>query len=414
MAMRSQVFEWDLFRGTQATGGVNTGILNTTSSPIKSLIVYANSPGPTYPTYLAGSTYTTGFLDVNDIDIDTYSAASVEATAVDGANRNITTITIDDRGDGYKEDAIIYVIGELPPIANGLYQQWRVDEIYNGGFGYSTGAATTTAKTGSGSGMTITVDTVTADGEITAFTITNGGSGYVIGDTVTVDGVSTGKATIEITDVNYTQGGRFVDLGKPFSVMTEKGNRLKNQPSTKATQFLVVEAFGCSSTVLSPGSAAFRDIPVNQGSTYRGKTFTTRSVAGPRAYLQFYINTTGYFKDPDGVPRDGIPGTAAPYPLSLQFTACKKRKQPPVYILPGQSWDLKMTCYENWLGLNDTDVEATAEGQVQCFFKYILYDGPDAIIAIKLLENGIKITPENVDEFKRNLFENTLNNPPQA
>ena len=214
---------------------------------------------------------------------------------------------------------------------------------------------------------------------------------------------------------------RNVVLGKPFSIMTEKGNTLSSQPSTKATEFLVVEYFGSTASVFYPGntggggvgSTADWTTPAGggAGTVYRGRTLTRRSIGGPRAYLQFYINTTGYFKDPDGVPRDGIPGTAAPYPLSLQFTACKKRKQPPVYILPGQSWDLKLTCYENWTGANDPDVTATAEGQVQCFFKYTLYDGPDAIIAVKLLENGIKITPENVDEFKRNLFENTMNTP---
>ena len=207
-----------------------------------------------------------------------------------------------------------------------------------------------------------------------------------------------------------------IDLGVPFSIMTEKGNNLTAQASTKATQFIVVDAFGCTPSVLFPGTTNYSyttdwtsPTGATAGDTYRGKTLGNRSVAGPRAYLQFYINTTGYFKDPDGVPRDGIPGSAAPYPLTEQFNACNERKQVPVYILPTQAWDLKMTCYENWTGAADpSNISATAEGQVQAFFKYTLYDGVDCLIAMKLLEAGIKITPNNVDEYKRNIFENNL------
>ena len=37
----------------------------------------------------------------------------------------------------------------------------------------------------------------------------------------------------------------------------------------------------------------------------------------------------------------------------------------------------------------------------QCFVKYTLYDGPDALIANKLLELGISVSPANVDWYKR-------------
>ena len=38
------------------------------------------------------------------------------------------------------------------------------------------------------------------------------------------------------------------------------------------------------------------------------------------------------------------------------------------------------------------------------FCKYTLYDGPDALIANKLLEMGISINPGNVDWYKRSLL----------
>ena len=37
--------------------------------------------------------------------------------------------------------------------------------------------------------------------------------------------------------------------------------------------------------------------------------------------------------------------------------------------------------------------------------KYTLYDGPDALIANKLLELGVTINPNNVDWYKRSLIE---------
>ena len=43
---------------------------------------------------------------------------------------------------------------------------------------------------------------------------------------------------------------------------------------------------------------------------------------------------------------------------------------------------------------------------IACFVKYTLYDGPDALIANKLLEMGVTVNPNNVDWYKRSLLEN--------
>ena len=42
---------------------------------------------------------------------------------------------------------------------------------------------------------------------------------------------------------------------------------------------------------------------------------------------------------------------------------------------------------------------------INAFVKYTLYDGPDALIANKLLELGITVNPANVDWYKRTLIE---------
>ena len=45
------------------------------------------------------------------------------------------------------------------------------------------------------------------------------------------------------------------------------------------------------------------------------------------------------------------------------------------------------------------------QSPLSAFVKYTLYDGPDALIANKLLELGVTINPNNVDWYKRTLIE---------
>jgi hypothetical protein len=52
-----------------------------------------------------------------------------------------------------------------------------------------------------------------------------------------------------------------------------------------------------------------------------------------------------------------------------------------------------------------TNATETSTEVVSCFVKYTLYDGPDALIANKLLELGVTINPNNVDWYKRSLIE---------
>ena len=165
----------------------------------------------------------------------------------------------------------------------------------------------------------------------------------------------------------------------------------------------MIDSYGCTPSIFTPGTSStpawFTGIKLNGVNT-------RNSIAGPRAYLQIHINNTGYFKDSDGVPRDGQPGSAIPYPRTIQNSYCKSAKQTPIYILPGQSWDIRLTCYNDHLqGGTKLTVPATAFGDLQAFIKYTLYDGPDALIAMKLLEMGIAITPDAVDDYRKKVLE---------
>ena len=157
------------------------------------------------------------------------------------------------------------------------------------------------------------------------------------------------------------------------------GNNITKPAETTATQFVVIEDAGCDPTTYGVSTAASSD----------------GIATGQRAYVQVRINTTDYFLDPDNIGNDGIPGTASPYPRTVAvqptFTL-----YPDVYVLPGQTWDVIYKFY----GSDQTFVDSDR----MAFVKYTLYDGPDALIANKLLEMGISVNPGNVDWYKRTLI----------
>ena len=173
------------------------------------------------------------------------------------------------------------------------------------------------------------------------------------------------------------------------------GNNITKPAETTATQFVVIE-----DVAVSPSAFLYTGIG-NDDAVYRGLTVgaSETGVAGNRAYIQVRINTTDYFLDPDNVGNDGIPGAASPYPRSTDFQPCFNL-YPDVYVLPGQVFDALVTFY---------NTGATGTTILNCglwaFMKYTLYDGPDALIANKLLEMGISINPGNVDWYKRTLIQ---------
>lgn len=159
------------------------------------------------------------------------------------------------------------------------------------------------------------------------------------------------------------------------------GNNITKPAETTATQFIVIEDIAASPVL---GSA-----------------------------VQIRINTTDYFQNPDVTDMVGIPGLASPYPrgapssLDLALTTAggvgnenilkSFDLYPDVYVLPGQTFQILFSSRD---GTSTTTTQV-----VSCFLKYTLYDGPDALIANKLLELGVTINPNNVDWYKRSLIE---------
>ncbi len=152
------------------------------------------------------------------------------------------------------------------------------------------------------------------------------------------------------------------------------GNNITKPAETTATQFVVIEDIACS--------------------------------AQDNGAVQIRINTTDYFQNPDVTDMVGIPGLASPYPRGSASTAAGTDNllksfdlYPDVYVLPGQTWQILYTTRDG-VGNSGGTTDVVA-----AFCKYTLYDGPDALIANKLLELGVTINPNNVDWYKRSLIE---------
>tara|TARA_R110001592_G_scaffold178453_3_gene419463 strand:+ start:6168 stop:6803 length:636 start_codon:yes stop_codon:yes gene_type:complete len=175
------------------------------------------------------------------------------------------------------------------------------------------------------------------------------------------------------------------------------GNNITKPAETTATEFVVIEDIATTPS-LGAWAGVTADTVV-RGLLVDGATGVA-GLAGPRAYVQVRINTTDYFLDPDNIPNDGIPGAASPYPRSINFQPAFNL-YPDVYVLPGQVWDALVTYYN----IGGFAASPSVAGELMCFVKYTLYDGPDALIANKLLEMGISINPGNVDWYKRSLLQ---------
>ena len=172
-----------------------------------------------------------------------------------------------------------------------------------------------------------------------------------------------------------------LNTARPYSIFIGGvGNNITKPAETTATQFVVIEDIGCTASDLFTA------------------TSPTNWIDGPRAYIQVRINTTDYFLDPDNIGNDGIPGTASPYPRTIAFQP-SFNLYPDVYVLPGQTWSV---LYKPRTAIVGAGATSTC---VACFVKYTLYDGPDALIANRLLEMGVTVNPNNVDWYKRTLIE---------
>lgn len=170
------------------------------------------------------------------------------------------------------------------------------------------------------------------------------------------------------------------------------GNRIEIPPFVKETEFVVIHQFGSRSGVLAKPSVS-------------GTTLTNWT---PNTFVQIVLNTTGYYQDPQNTFSGGISGDAAPYPWTVTDVPPSYELRPPIYVLPEQTWDFRITMLNDLRGYAATaGITEIPESTIlsQCFVQYYLFDGPDALICHQLLELGIPITVDNVEWYKRLLLQ---------
>ena len=172
-----------------------------------------------------------------------------------------------------------------------------------------------------------------------------------------------------------------IDANTPTDIFTgEIGNIITIPPATKATQFVVLEDLA---------------VTPNRGS-----------------FIQIRVNTTDYLQNPDITTPLGLPALAIPYPCGsapsnsatgTEILIPSFRMKPALYVLPGQTWTM------TYLTTEGVPPGSGGEGcAVGVIVYYTLYDGPDSLIANKLLEMGIPITADNVDWYKLQLMSKNL------
>ena len=107
------------------------------------------------------------------------------------------------------------------------------------------------------------------------------------------------------------------------------GNATEPSAATKVNQFITVEAMGST-----PGLLA------------------TETDWCPRGYMQVQVENTFFYNLPDGRTAEGVSGTAAPYPISVQNQR-SYNSFPRVYLSQGTSFDVLYYMAGNFIGTPD-------------------------------------------------------------
>lgn len=262
---------------------------------------------------------------------------------------------------------------------------------------------TTNSGSGSSGSFVFQVAPGGAGSVANIFQSQSSGTGYKVGDVLTWDAAALNSI-----------GGVAAASGTLTLTISEGQIAYGNGGGTANTAFTGAAVAGSTGALPKYLPNASIQNPELTFQTTHINPFT--SIAGPMMFMQLLINTTSYFNETDGTVGPGLPGTASPCP---ETAACRStfEFESPVYILPGQQWDVQVTVYNDsraWIGDAAKTYNYTQAGynsqpeDLCCLVQYTLYDGPDALIATKLVEMGIAVLPENVDWYKRQLLEGTI------
>jgi len=264
-------------------------------------------------TYGTGITHSSGTLSVTQADIDTdnitegstnvfftNTRADARVAAATGANLDLSSKSTTNLSEGTNQ---YYTEARVQAKLDSAYEQLRamlnnlatattlklnlsgdptpgavvtLGSISNGGLGGYT-AGTNVATTG-GTGSALTVDTTVTSGAITGITLNTAGTGYLIGDTITITNPNLGGVkTLNLGSLSNGVGG--------FS----SGTAVATSSSGSGTS--------CTVNTTADGNGAITNVVINAaGSGYAiGETLTiTNPNAGGVATVDTLVGGTGY------------------------------------------------------------------------------------------------------------------------
>lgn len=204
-----------------------------------------------------------------------------------------------------------------------------------------------------------------------------------------------------LTGLGAFNSDDYPNPGEEVSIFTGGyGNNVTEANLVREANFVVIHQFGSTPGVIVPNVAGdFAVTGIISGVNLTGWV--------PNSFVQVFLDTTGYYQDPQNVFTGGISGEATPYPATAAVRPSNYQLSPPVYILPDQTWDIRVTLMNDLTSfMTDESLttipETTLLGQV--FVQYWLFDGSDALMANSLLDFGIDVTVDNIEWFRRQLL----------
>lgn len=209
------------------------------------------------------------------------------------------------------------------------------------------------------------------------------------------------------------------DAGETFSIFTGGyGTNVTESNMVRDGSFVVIDRFGSTPGIMMEGGN-------NVAYDVSGTGILGLIKWIPNGFVNIWVDTTGYYQDPQNVSSIGISGNAAPYPETEGIRPSHYMLNPPIYVEPFVTWDVRYTMMndiKNYMtnlaqfgggpltvriapkeGFTSGGV--TFEGPIlgQVFVQYWLFSGSDALIAEELLKLGIPVNVDNAEWFRRQL-----------
>ncbi len=193
------------------------------------------------------------------------------------------------------------------------------------------------------------------------------------------------------TAAQVGDGSTYPSGGERMSIFTGGyGNNVTESNMVREDHFIVIDRFGSTNGII--------------GATASAGSLTSWN---PNLFVQLYIDTTAYYQDPQNVQDIGISGMASPYPATEGVRPIQYFLRPPVYVLPEQTWDIRITFMNDLAGVASINSVTTIPSTTtigRCFVQYWHFDGADALICHQLLKLGIPVSVDTVEWYKQQLL----------